>query len=561
MVFSHAKRQAGAVAPERSYYLSTNRGDAVGPLPQGHIECLLADGLIDASTPLSLDGLRFSPLGPLLSPRDGGAQPTGGASVSSKSSRPASAVESPEPLQSLLVYSKAAYSGRVDLGRGDRSLSIYYRSGRIIMVAPSTPEQCFPAWLERSIPASREAFREAARISQASEQSFATAVIGRGLLAPHLLLEAMHDWTKTTLASWLTERCVIREVQAEIRDTDLLCSFGLYEPYLDIIRTLLPVDYIESRLRKQQLDLLIPAAQDGFDESQLGLKPREQRILRQINGLRTVKELLDTLGEDESIRRETLATLFLLTELGLVAFHSNPELLRLQEQTLRAQKKLETLQRAQPHEILEVKKEATDTDIKQAYQRYARQFHPDFLPAGAPEAMKDCHTRVFVLVADAVRALETAELRSAYWSTRDQQNNQHAQDRNAEGVLRFQKGEVLMRLKKYPNAVVELEQAVACSPENRNYQASLLLALYRRDHLGKRNKDAAVELIRSVKKLSSAAQPEATVEVCLAELQKDAGHLRAAMASYERALSADPSCAAALNGVELILPMLKRGAT
>ncbi|MBI5528602.1 MAG: DnaJ domain-containing protein [Deltaproteobacteria bacterium] len=56
---------------------------------------------------------------------------------------------------------------------------------------------------------------------------------------------------------------------------------------------------------------------------------------------------------------------------------------------------------------------AADADVKKAYLKVAKAFHPDTIPLSAPAEIRALKEEIFELVADAYKALETAVLRKA----------------------------------------------------------------------------------------------------------------------------------------------------
>lgn len=134
---------------------------------------------------------------------------------------------------------------------------------------------------------------------------------------------------------------------------------------------------------------------------------------------------------------------------------------------------LEAMKTQSFFDVLGLKKDADSNQVKIAYLKAARSYHPDTVPPGAPEALAKVKADIFALIGEANRTLSDAALRAEYVAELDAGGTGSKVD--IEKLLRaeelFQKGRVLVQARKYPDAQKMFDDAIASNPEEAEFYA------------------------------------------------------------------------------------------
>lgn len=124
-------------------------------------------------------------------------------------------------------------------------------------------------------------------------------------------------------------------------------------------------------------------------------------------------------------------------------------------------------------EVLGVKRDADASAVKIAYFKLAKNFHPDTVPPGAPDALAKAKADIFALVGEANRTLSDPKLKADYLAEVDSgtvgEKVDVAQILMAEEL--FQKGCILVKARKFPEAVKMLDDAIKANGEEPEFYA------------------------------------------------------------------------------------------
>ncbi|WP_375743252.1 DnaJ domain-containing protein [Corallococcus interemptor] len=110
--------------------------------------------------------------------------------------------------------------------------------------------------------------------------------------------------------------------------------------------------------------------------------------------------------------------------------------------------------------------------VKIAYFRLAKLYHPDTLPPGAPQELEKLKAEVFAYIGDAYRALSDDKSRAAYL---EELKSGGGDGVDVQSILQaeelFQKSCILVKARKYPEAVKMLNDAIALNAEEPEFFA------------------------------------------------------------------------------------------
>lgn len=152
---------------------------------------------------------------------------------------------------------------------------------------------------------------------------------------------------------------------------------------------------------------------------------------------------------------------------------SKAETLRLEIAAL-----LEKLADLNHYDALGLTTEATAGEIKRAYFKAAKKFHPDALARLGLSDERDAAARVFGRIAEAFETLADADKRAAY-DAGGSDEPEIDTARLAQAETSFRKGEILVRMGNFLGALEYLEPAVDLWPTEPAYQSTLGWALYK----------------------------------------------------------------------------------
>ncbi len=130
------------------------------------------------------------------------------------------------------------------------------------------------------------------------------------------------------------------------------------------------------------------------------------------------------------------------------------------------------------YDALGISEDATAADVKRAYFKAAKKFHPDALAKLGLNEERDDAARVFGRIAEAFETLTDTSKRAAY-DAGGSDEPEIDTARLAQAETSFRKGEILLRMGNFQGALDYLEPAVELWPEEPAYQSALGWALYK----------------------------------------------------------------------------------
>jgi len=219
----------------------------------------------------------------------------------------------------------------------------------------------------------------------------------------------------------------VRDVLAEIASwPDAVWSFEPQEPPVpspeDLTLELPTADLIVEAVRRLpshavlrslgDLDRRLVPSEDPWARSQrISLSPAAAYLLSRVDGRLTARQVLEISPLDEA---EGLRTLLGLLCSGTIVFspaaRSGPVGAEAVPQAFRAEVRaaFAGLRTRTPHEILGVPAAATGDDVRSAYVRLAKRFHPDVLHDPVLADLRDELHTVFVRIGEAYNQLRSA---------------------------------------------------------------------------------------------------------------------------------------------------------
>ena len=126
-------------------------------------------------------------------------------------------------------------------------------------------------------------------------------------------------------------------------------------------------------------------------------------------------------------------------------------------------------QHLDPFQVLGVDRAATDADIKKAYFKLAKQYHPDKYYDREANRGNASADKLFTLIQHAFEKIQSAEARAAYIRAQEQSAAHQQAVEEAQRIMKaetaFQKAEVLARRRKYDEAFPLYQEACDLHPD------------------------------------------------------------------------------------------------
>ncbi len=306
------------------------------------------------------------------------------------------------------------------------------------------------------------------------------------------------------------------------------------------------------------LDRLIPAV-DPYGSSYLyrgskksplpettPLDDDERWLLGLVDGTKTVKETIE-ISPLEFIDSYRVIYWALITD--ILAVKDKPAVAAVETDNPIPQDELLSKMVATYHamstmnyfEILGVDQSTPPEQIKPAYVRLAKEYHPDSLGPNAPTLVEKTANQIFDLVSRAYRVLSDEGERKDYLKSLSGKDDKVTIEKthdimNAE--LQFQKGKVFLKKRDYQSAKESFGWAVKLMPDEAEYLAYLGWALF----LSAENKvgEEALTATKYLKKAASLNPSIETIQLFLGTVYKTQNLKDIAALYFKKALEINP---------------------
>ncbi len=199
----------------------------------------------------------------------------------------------------------------------------------------------------------------------------------------------------------------------------------------------------------------------------------------------------------------------------------------------------EDLKKKTHFEVLGVDRTADAAAIKAAYFKLARSYHPDTIPADAPAGVAKAKADIFARIGDAHRVLADNFLRQEYQAELDAGGTGEKVDvaKILAGEELFQRGMILVKARKFPDAVKTLDEAIAANPTEPEYYAWRGYARF----FGFADKKAAQgEVLKEIDKCIRENPRVAAAYYFKGFILKTNGDLKSARACFKDCVDRDP---------------------
>jgi curved DNA-binding protein CbpA len=230
----------------------------------------------------------------------------------------------------------------------------------------------------------------------------------------------------------------------------------------------------------------------------------EKSLFLQVDGRTASASLFSRLGTDAEFFWKTLYLLFCL---DLIQFPpQETDVLMERDVSGRAAGDREAriadvaefhknLQSMNYYQILNVSRQASGEEIKQAYFRLARKYHPDSFGRDIEVALRGQVDEVFDAVTKAYRILSRKEERTVYDARIAAPSPDESQDGAKRADVLCRQAKTLFRQERFSEALILLEEAVRLQPNQSDYHLLLALVEYRTPSLRRKAEKSFLKAI------------------------------------------------------------------
>ncbi len=447
-------------------------------------------------------------------------------------------------------------SGRLIARRGARERILAFQDGGLIFAMTNVPKERLGAIL---VNMGRLSPEDADTIPSLAEtgRMVGEALIAKGLITHKDLYEALlAQMSQISMALFTEDEADFRfEDRPRLVDVDF--EMKMYVPQL------IELGIREMECRPSLVEFLgpkIPVV--GGGGSAKTLSSDEKSLLATLDGRRTAEDISFSAPMDPKVFWKTL---FLLYCLDLVELKepapeppaearpepekepTPPEAPIIPEDVQAAiRETIEMhgrLDQIDYYQLLGVARTAGEDEIKKAYFKMARRFHPDRFGRHADPELREKIEAVFDAVTKAYRTLTSSDKRAMYGSKMAGPPPSDDKDRGKNAEIRFRQGKTLFSQGRYEEAQGLLEEAVRLKDDKGDYYLLLAMAESKVPSLSKK---AERNFLRAIE--IEAWNPEAYVG--LGYLYKKEGLALRARKQFEKALEIDPEHNAARQGLD-----------
>jgi curved DNA-binding protein len=459
-------------------YLRHAQGAPIGPMPLWWLEVLFDSRVVDGTTPVSLDGQRFTRLeewpeilGRLEAVKlalSRGEDPwSAPPEVEAPSVPEAPAVAAARTVIGRVVRLSAQNAtGTLTLGGVDGVINLDFKDGKVAGVNTDIERLSLTNFLLE------DGLVDAAALAEAQAQApnlggdVGGALIALGKVPPHVYFEKYLEWAKRVLGAAVAEPFEVGFEAGDVSPPPIPLGFDRLGAAMEAVRTGLSRARLQDLLLPRRPCPLIISQVEGVKLEDVKLKPRELRALKTLDGVKTLGDLIDELGGSEEKVLPVLQAVYFGEQAGFLVFGDDPLLRKEVAEAQALEQELQRLLRKNYFEVLGVDAKTSDDDVRSRYAELAKKYHPDKIRKEAAPELLEVRRKLFALVSEASDALETEDMRYQYAHDLESGavGGQEALEK-AQAILQsetlFKKAEILLRVRKYDEALVHLNQAIA----------------------------------------------------------------------------------------------------
>ena len=532
-------------------YLRSNEGEIIGALPLGQVEILYYARVVDENTPLSADGISFEAISTnaklyehLQAYRQAitdGGRPW----ETSRGSLPVDAAPK-SMLEAYFRCAKEKVTGYLVAPRQTGELRISYSEGKIVEIFTDIPTISLSRFLIDKGVFNQASFDDRLPIPPPRSGDLGDALIAAGLVPPHVFLEKVVEWAKFVLgASLKWDTTAVGFELGAIGSPQIPLMLERMPALVEAVRAGVDRDVYDRMLEPKANLLIIPSSPDGVLIDEFKLKPGELRLLKSVDGTKTLSELTSNATKEQ---KDLLSkVLYFAIEAGFLVWGEDTVIPKERAEAVRLQGVLGRMKEKTAFEALNVPETVSDENVRNRYMELAKLYHPDNVRANAAPELIEAMRALFAYVQESFAAIETGEKRKTITNIRQlgftgKESEDDIVRRVLEAEILFKKAKTFVKLSKYDEAVAAIKDAVVKKPKDTEIKVHARYYEYLasvRDKSGKGND--AERAIADIANLLKLEEDEiASGYLILGKLFKAVAREDEALKMFKKVLKFDP---------------------
>jgi chromosome segregation ATPase len=276
---------------------------------------------------------------------------------------------------------EARLTGRIDVSGPDAQRTLWFEEGRAVAAASSSPVERLEEIALRAALITRAQHHALRTCEEKQARRLALQMVELGYLrASEMVPLVRRRVLEIAFSLFLDEESAyVFTAESPPAEERVVLPMHPYALVAEGIRRKLSPDRLWERLGGP--GTLLRPREKGVDLDYFGLSARERRLAAKVDGLRTVEELLFEGGLDEPAALKVLWALVAagnleIAVLGQAVGPRNPAEAARVEVT-RVNEKYGQILTGDYFQILGLRRDASGYEVRESYERLAREFHPD----------------------------------------------------------------------------------------------------------------------------------------------------------------------------------------
>ncbi|MDJ0764920.1 MAG: response regulator [Myxococcota bacterium] len=469
--------------------------------------------------------------------------------------------ELPVPLLLHTIFAEQK-TGRLQICADIVEKTIFFQNGLPVYAESSIPEETLGSHLLKQNRISRDQHQRALEEMTNSGRHFGEILLKLGFLGPHELfaeLEAHLTEKVITAFGWFKGSYSFTEGN-DWKDGIIVAKMKPGRILITGVQRFWNARAVQERLSISKTSRTFPLGDAPYSEEQLGLSTREMRIQQMVRRGLSVGEVVRDVSDPDWV----LATLYAMYIMGSVGFLLVGDRLNAPmpppsvTSGLFATKRekdtcVKTLlaeyvkyRTADYFKLLGVARDATDEEIKQAFEARQQRYHPDMLVGVDAGHVHDKIEELYVRIHNAFQTLADPETRRRYIADLDEKMTDIPQiapskmyrsvtiPSKSEQEVTFEAGLSLLRNGEYKQARESFLRAYDING-NPQYRAYEVWAAFLAEPVNEKNATEQALLTLQKQHPEDALYPYILGNVALKQK-----NIKKAIAFYERAIRIDP---------------------
>lgn len=372
----------------------------------------------------------------------------------------------------------SCFTGTLHLVNDRIRKAVYMTEGRLVFASSNRVAETLGRHMLQLGVLSQEVYEEALEKLNATGRKFGQILQEMGALSEVEVEDAVRDniiAKVTTVFSWTEGKYALGPVDEKQSNS----VQGTISPARVLLRGILEKTTVGDifAVMRNNLNHFIVMSKDPSELAiELELDENDRLYLQNVGALagKTVQQALSLSSKERDMR-----LLLALFALDYFSTSLDPDQVSAVSQTgretgeaIRSAKKTLSVIKGQNHfTVLGVPLDASDEKIKNSYQEKAKTYHPDKLPADAPQELKDIYSEIFVRIGEAYSTLATAGGRSDYLEYLKSPSTTKVAEgtRLLDAERNYQQGMGFARKRQWAEALPHIEEAFRLNPDEAEY--------------------------------------------------------------------------------------------